>query len=152
MRRLQSPPRHASALVGVLAATLAVAAGCAPTIAPFSERAYEQAVSLKVEALSLMGDASEPFEAHRAEVEALRLDLAKAYEFAHGRPKNDLSAQQWAVLADPERNLLGGFLARWESAGSLSPVFTAEAQRLVADAFDTIIGLESGKLRPADVE
>ncbi len=139
-------------LVGALVAALAGAAGCAPSIAPFSERAYEQAVSLKVDALALMGDASEPYDDHRAEVETVRRDLAKAYEFARGRPKNDLSARQWAVLADPERNLLGGFLARWESQGTLSPVFAAEAQRLVADAFDTIIGLESGKLRPADVE
>lgn len=127
-------------------------AACSPTIAPFSEHAYEQAVSLKVDALAVMGNATEPFDAHRAEVEALRSEVEKAYEFAHGRPKNDLSARQWALLKDPERNLLGGFLARWETAGSLSPLFVTESQRLVAGAFDTIIGLESGKVRPADIE
>lgn len=139
-------------LLAVCLAALAAWAGCAPSIAPFSERAYEQAVSLKVEALTLMGKATEPFAEHRAEVAALRLDLDKAYEFARGRPRNDLSARQWAILSDSDRNLLGGFLARWETEGSLSPVFVSEAQRLVADAFDTVIGLESGKLRPEDAE
>jgi hypothetical protein len=127
-------------------------AGCAPTIAPFSERAYEQAVELKVEALAVMGAATEPFEPHRDAVEALRLDLDKAYEFARGRPDNELSARQWAILRDPDRNLLGGFLARWEAEGALSPFFVTEAQALVADAFDTVIGLESGKVRPDAVD
>lgn len=126
--------------------------GCAPTIAPFSARAYEQAVALKVEALALMTAATEPFEAHRDEVEALRLEVDKAYEFARGRPDNELSARQWAILRSPDRNLLGGFLARWEAASTLSPVFVAEAQGLVADAFDTVIGLESGKVRADAVE
>lgn len=126
--------------------------GCAPTIAPFSERAYEQAVELKVEALAVMGAATEPFDAHRDAVETLRLELDKAYEFAHGRPDNELSARQWEILRSPDRNLLGGFLARWEAQGSLSPFFVTEAQGLVADAFDTVIGLESGKVRPGTVE
>lgn len=126
--------------------------GCAPTIAPFSERAYEQAVELKVEALAVMGAATEPFDDHRAAVEAVRFELDKAYEFAAGRPDNEISARQWQILRDPERNLLGGFLARWETAGTLSPFFVTEAQGLVADAFDTVIGLESGKVRPDAVE
>ncbi len=136
----------------VLLLALLALAGCAPTIAPFSEAAYEQAVSLKVESLALMGAATEPFDAHRDAVEALRLELEKAYEFALGRPQNEISARQWAILTAADRNLLGGFLARWEAQGTLSPVFVAEAQRVVADAFDTVIGLESGKLRPDDLE
>ncbi len=135
--------------LGILLLALA---GCAPSIAPFSEHAYEQAVSLKVESLALMETATEPFDDRRDEVETLRKELEKAYEFAQGRPKNEISARQWAILKDPDRNLLGGFLTRWEAQGSLSPVFVTEAQRLVADAFDTIIGLESGKVRPDDIE
>lgn len=124
--------------------------GCAPTISPYSAAAYEQATSLKVESLAVMDRATEPFAAHVAEVEALRLRLAKAHEFARGRPRNDESARQWEILVDPERNLLGGFLRRWEQQSTLSPVFVEEAKRLIAQAFDTIIGLESGKIRRAD--
>lgn len=143
------PMRHAAPAILFVLLTIV---GCAPTIAPFSARAYEQAVELKVEALAVMGAATEPFEAHRDEVKALRLELDKAYEFARGRPDNEISARQWAILRDPDRNLLGGFLARWEREGTLSPFFVTEAQGLVADAFDTVIGLESGKVRPDTVE
>ncbi len=124
--------------------------GCAPTISPYSPTAYELATSLKVESLALMAKATEPYERHAAEVDALRLQLAKAHEFARGRPRNEESTRQWAILLDPERNLLGGFLARWQESSTLSPAFVEQAQQLVADAFDTIIGLESGKIRRAD--
>ena len=127
---------------------LGLATGCAPRLAPFSELAYEQAISLKVDALALTSHAAEPFARHREAALALTLRLEKAYEFARGRPRNEISAQQWEILRDPERNLLGGFLRRWESASTLSPAFIEEARRLIADAFDTIIGLESGKIKP----
>ena len=126
----------------------ALAVGCAPRLAPFSELAYEQATALKVDALALTSRANEPFARHREAVADLTLRVEKAYEFARGRPRNEISTQQWEILKDPERNLLGGFLRRWESASTLSPAFIEEARRLIADAFDTIIGLESGKIKP----
>jgi len=129
----------------------AAVASCGPTISTFSPIAYEQATSLKVDALALMGRATEPYADHRAETESLTVRLAKAYEFAKGRPNNDISAQQWRILIDPERNLLGGVLARWRKESKLSPTFVTEAKGLVSDAFDTIIGLESGKIQPDQV-
>lgn len=134
--------------VRALCCLLPLAIGCAPRLAPFSELAYEQAISLKVDALALTSHATEPFARHREAVADLTLRVEKAYEFARGRPRNEISAQQWDILRDPERNLLGGFLRRWETASTLSPVFIEEARRLIADAFDTIIGLESGKIKP----
>jgi hypothetical protein len=124
---------------------------CRPTISTFSPVAYEQATSLKVDALAVMDRATEPYAEHRAEAESLGVRLAKAYEFAKGRPKNDLSARQWQILIDPERHLLGGFLARWKKEAKLSTTFVTEAKGLVSDAFDTVIGLESGKLKPDQV-
>lgn len=132
-------------------ALLALLASCAPSISQFSATAYEQATALKVEALSLMAKAIEPYAQHEADVSALTLRVAKAYEFAKGRPKNEISARQWAILADPTRNQLGGFLERWKRDSSLSPGFVAEMRGIVGDAFDTIIGLESGKLKPEQV-
>ncbi len=126
-------------------------AGCAPTISTFSPIAYEQATSLKVDALGLLDRATEPYGDHRVAAESLTVRLAKAYEFAKGRPRNDLSARQWQILIDPVRNLLGGFLARWKKESKLSAAFVAEAKELVSDAFDTIIGLESGKIQPDQV-
>ena len=121
------------------------------TISSFSPAAYEQATSLKVDALALMEKATDPFNGHESEVEALTSRVEKAYEFAKGRPKNEISTRQWALLKDPDRNLLGGFLKRWKEKSVLSSVFIEQAKGLVADAFDRIIGLESGKVKPQDV-
>ncbi len=72
-------------------------------------------------------------------------DLSKAYEYAKGRPNNEESTRQWALMRDPEENLLAGFLKRWEEQGSMPQPFVAEAKDIISDAFDTIIELESGK-------
>jgi len=84
-------------------------------------------------------------------VDILKTELNKAYEFAKGRPNNDISTKQWETLISPDGNLLGGFLKRWKEEGTLSQMFVAEMQILVADAFDTIIGLESGKINPSEI-
>jgi len=87
-----------------------------------------------------------PWSDASALVERLQTDLDVALEYAKGRPKNGFSTAQWERLLDPEGHLLGGFLARWEDEGTLGPTFIVEAKRLVSDAFDTISGLESGKV------
>ena len=125
---------------------------CAPTISAFSLIAYEQATSLKVDALALMDKATGSYGDHEQDVAMLNLRLAKAYEFAKGRVKNEISAHQWEILLDPNRNLFGGFLTRWKDKSTLSPTFIRDAKGLVADAFDTIIGLEGGKLKPEQVK
>ena len=122
------------------------------SISVFSPEAYKQAVDLKVESLNLMSFATSPFEDYQDDVATLRTELTKAYEFASGRPDNELSAQQWEILIDEEGNLLGGFLKRWENEGTLGEMFVTEMQMLVSDAFDTIIGLESGKIDPSELK
>ena len=122
------------------------------SISQFSQVAYNQAVSLKVESLSLMSYATEEYTKYKAEVNYLKKELRKAYEFAKGRPDNEISTKQWEILIDENRNLLGGFLKRWKDEGTLSETFVSEAQLLVGDAFDTIIGLESGKVKPSEIQ
>jgi hypothetical protein len=146
-RFARSPVVRAS----LIASLLLVAIACT-TIAPFSQVAYEQATSLKVESLSLMDKAVDPYQTHKAEVETLRLKIAKAYEYAKGRPLNTLSTSQWEVLMNPSRSLLGGFLARWEREAILTATFIEQAKGIVSDAFDTISALESGKTKASDVK
>jgi hypothetical protein len=126
-------------------------AGCS-TIAPLSQKAYEQATSLKVEALATMDKAIEPFSHQKQEVEALKLNVEKAYEYAKGRPQNEETTRQWAIIKDPARNSLGGFLKRWEDSQTLTKEFIQEAKGLVSDGFDTVIELESGKRKPTDAQ
>jgi len=120
------------------------------SISVFSPEAYKQAVELKVESLELMSFATMPYTDYEEEVINLNTELDKAFEFSKGRPDNEISTEQWRILIDEEGNLLGGFLKRWEAEGSLSEMFVSEMQILVSDAFDTIIGLESGKIDPSE--
>jgi hypothetical protein len=122
------------------------------SISPYSPTAYQYATSLKVESLMLMDKATEPYATHQAEVAALVTKIDIAYEYAKGRPKNEISTRQWEILKAPDHHLLGGFLQRWKHESQLSGPFVTEAKGLVADAFDTIIGLESGKVTPAEVQ
>lgn len=122
-------------------------AACAPSISPYSHIAYQYGVDLKVDALSLMDDAEKSFAEHERDVDRLKTDLEKAYEFARGRPLNEHSTSQWEIMIDPEAHLLGGFLARWQTEERLTRAFIVESKALIAAAFDTIIQLESGKIR-----
>ncbi len=121
-------------------------------IAPYSHFSYQQATSLKVEALALMDKATEQSASHENEIKEVETRIEKAYEYAKGRPKNKFSTEQWQILKDPNRNLLGGFIKRWRKESTLSTYFIKEAKGLVADAFDTISGLESGKIKKSDVK
>jgi hypothetical protein len=128
-----------------LVLVLSILAACSNLIAVYSQTAYEQATSIKAESLVLMSKATEPYSQHAQEVAALMLNVDKAYEYAKGRPRNEISTEQWAKIKDPNSNLLGGFLKRWEEQGRLSSVFVKEAEAQIAKAFDQIIELESGK-------
>ena len=130
------------AFAALLAATACI------RIASYNETEYQYATSLKAEALALMDKATEPYAQHQADAEKLTLDLSKAYEYAAGRPKNEISAKQWQILKDPSRNLLGSFLARWQTEKTLGATYVAEKKLQISDAFDTISALESGKPKP----
>jgi len=132
------------------ALTLSLTIWSCASISVFSPEAYKQAVELKVESLELMSFATMPYADYEEDVINLNTELDKAFEFSKGRPDNEISTEQWRILIDEEGNLLGGFLKRWETEGSLSEMFVSEMQILVSDAFDTIIGLESGKIDPSE--
>lgn len=111
----------------------------------YSEQAYQQAVTLKVESLNLMDKATESYDNHQEEVEALRIELQKAYEYAKGRPQNTESTQQWGIMIDPEGSLLGGFLRIWEEKGEVSSTLIDQSKGNIEEGFDIIMELESGK-------
>jgi hypothetical protein len=132
-------------LILVVSTLAAAASACSSLIAAYSQPAYEQATSIKAESLVLMSKATEPYSQHAQEVTALMLNVDKAYEYAKGRPNNEISTEQWEKMKDTNSNLLGGFLRRWKEQGQLNPAFVREAGAQIAKAFDQIIELESGK-------
>lgn len=138
-----------SALVVVLLSSF-LFLQCSP-IANYSPVAYEQVVTLKVESLEVMSLATDEYSDNEEIVNELISNLNIAREFSKGRPDNEISTKQWEILLDAEKNLLGGFLKRWIESGTLSEMFIDEMKMIVSDAFDTIIGLESGKIKPSEI-
>lgn len=133
-------------------AVLALAIGACTTISRYDQAAYQHAVNAKVDALTVMNKATGGYDEHQKEIESLMTELDKAYEYDRGRPLNIITVAQWNILRDPDRNLLGGFLKMWKAKGTLSSTFVAEKKTQIADAFDQIIQLESGKLKPSQVK
>jgi len=120
-------------------------AACVPLIGPYSPTAYKNATGLKAETLALMDKANTPYAANDGRVDALMVEIDKAYEYVHGIPANDLSARQWAILKKPDGELLGRFFGRWKSEGTLKPAYISEFKGIISDAFDEIICLEANK-------
>jgi hypothetical protein len=130
-----------------LLAVLGLFAGCS-TISTYDQAAYEHATNAKVDALALMDKATADYSAYREEIATVDLELKKAYEYDKGRPLNERTLQQWDVMMNPDRDLFAGFLRDWERKGHFKPVALTERKSKVAEGFDQIIGLESGKLKP----
>ena len=145
IKRSPIPALTVFVLIGLLSVSCS-------SVSVYSPEAYKQAVDLKIESLNLMSFATMPYGDYEEDVAFLKTELNKAYEFAKGRPDNEISTNQWEILLDEDRSLLGGFLKRWEEEENLSEMFVEEAQLLVSDAFDTIIGLESGKINPSELK
>ena len=117
------------------------------TIGPFNETAYKMSTSLKVDSLALIDKSNETFESHKKETADLEIELFKAYEYAKSRPKNEESTKQWAIMVDPDKHLMGGFLKKWEADKTLKPIFIKEAKQEISENFDRISELESGKAK-----
>jgi hypothetical protein len=120
---------------------------CTPLIGPHSPIAYQNATSLKAETLALIEKATEPYDAHKSEVEQLFVEVNKAHEFVKGVPSNSISARQWEILVKPDGDLMGKFFSRWATSESktLTPIYIGEFKHIISDAFDEIICLEANK-------
>jgi hypothetical protein len=127
---------------------LVLLTGCA-AITGYDATSYKTATDLKAEALLLIDKAKDPPSLHASEIEALRLKLRQAYEYEKGKgDRNRVTQEQWALLSDPNKALLGGFLKKWESENrGQSPAFLEGVSKNIAQAFDEIIKLESHKVK-----
>lgn len=124
--------------------------GCA-SISQFDQYAYVQTTSLKVDALQVMDLAVDDYSVHKDEITELKANLQKIYEYEKNRPKNEITVKMWEKLLNEDGHLIGGFLAKWENQGKQSPVFIAEAKKIIGPAFDQIAQLESKKIKPSEL-
>jgi hypothetical protein len=122
------------------------------TIANYDQAAYEHATAVKVDTLVVMSKATDPYASHQREIAELQIALDKAYEYDRNRPLNDITVKMWDKLRDPQRDLLGGFLREWKEDGPLLPKYVQHKKQQIGEGFDTIIQLESGKIKPSEAE
>ncbi len=111
----------------------------------FDQYSYQQAISLKVESGNLIDNATESYDDYDSEVKELLLDLQKMVEYEKNKPDNEVSYAMWNVMANKDKNLLAGFLKRWDEDEKLSEAFTKEAKLQIMEAFDLIIKYEAQK-------
>jgi hypothetical protein len=119
--------------------------GCAPSLSLYDQYALAQAISVKVDALNLMDQATDDYQAHQKEIAALNTEIEKIYEYDKWRTKDSLTIKQWDILKNPDGHLLGGFLSNWKKHGKESSVFIGDKKIEVSAAFDQIIKLELAK-------
>jgi hypothetical protein len=136
------PPPVRRLLFAIPAFVLALTA-CS-TIAPYDQAAYEHATSTKAEALLLMDRATTPYSQNTDKIDAVILDLTKAYEYDKGRATNQDTVTLWTKLLSPDA-LFGAFIRYWKTKGQLPSGYIEVKKKDVEDAFDQIIQLEQGK-------
>lgn len=124
--------------------------GCS-TISKFDQYAYTQTTSLKVDAINIMGQATQPFESHKVDVLNIQTSINKMLEYEKNRPKNEISEKMWTIVSDTTGHLFGGFVKRWQKENTLDAAFIKESQKQVSDSFDDISQLESGKIKPSQI-
>jgi hypothetical protein len=118
--------------------------GCG-SLSDFNQTAYNQAVSIKTDALSLITKANENYSDHQSEIDSLKSNVEQAYQFSKSIPNNTETTSQWEIIRDPQRNSLFGFLERWKNKNTLSDTFISQVKTTISFDFDMIINLENGK-------
>lgn len=120
---------------------------CAPTISLYDQHAYQETTSVKVDALDLMSQATDEYQAHAKEVQQLESQIQKIYEYEKNRPKNEITVRMWEKLKDKNEQLLGGFLQKWKMEERIAAAVVEGAKKNVGLAFDQIAQLEIQKIK-----
>lgn len=137
-------------LSGVVALVMLFMQSCATTGSIFDQYAYAQATNLKVDAMALMDSAVNNYSTQESNLQTFNLKMEKAYEYEKHRPNNQITTKMYEIIKSPEKHLLGGFLARWKTNGKLGKALVDESKGQIAEAFNYIVELESGKRKATD--
>ena len=111
----------------------------------FDQYSYQKTTELKVETLSVMGNATTMYKNQEEIVKKLLLDIEKLKEYEKNKPNNEITFAMWTIFTDKEKNLVGGFFKLWEEKQTLSPVFIEESKKQITEAFDLLIQYEIKK-------
>lgn len=108
--------------------------------------AIKNATDIRVEANRLIDNAVDAYGLHAQDAEFVQLRGLQALEYAKAKEDNYQTVKQWEILMDPDGNLLGGFLKKWEDKGSgFKMPFLSGVKKNIFSAIDEIIRLEKAK-------
>jgi len=114
--------------------------GCVST-PPFDQAEYERAITLKIDALSLLGNANKNFHLYQSDVSKVKKDMLFMLEYAKNKPNNEECITLWEKMIDPDGLLLGNILKEWELRGVLDDTYAQGLSKIISDRFDDIIEL-----------
>jgi hypothetical protein len=118
--------------------------------APYDQYSYQKAVEIKVDASRLMDKATTPYEEHTQEADNLLTEMEKMVVYKLNRPNNEISYRMWQLQSDADKNLLAGFLKKWNEKGKFSQAFLDEAKPQVMEAMNILIQYEGRKDKQAE--
>lgn len=114
-------------------------------MAKFDSYSFEKTIELKTKTLAVLDKSIENYSENAIRAKILLLELQVHYDYEKSKAHNELSAKQWENLINPESSLLIKYLMLWRTNEKLSPEFIQEAKKLINEAFDKIITLETKK-------
>jgi hypothetical protein len=123
-----------------------------PTISTYDSYAYTQTTSIKVDAINLMGMATEDYQSHKTDIAAVQNNIQKIYEYEKHRTHDTITVRQWKLLTDTTGHLFGGFIIKWRKEKQLDKVYIQDKEKQVGFAFDQIAELESKKIQPSNIK
>lgn len=134
-------------LLAKLSPLIAVFLFSCQTVSHYDETAYNNVISVKVDAWSIMGKATSSYDSNKDAIDTFNVSLRKAYEYDKNRPLNKDTTKMWEILMDPAGHSLGGFFTEWQKKGSIPhQVYIQFRQKQIGLEFDEIASAEQGKL------
>ena len=122
---------------------------CGSNMVPRDTFSIEQNEIIKNNVISLIKKGGKNYSEMAPQVESLKATINDQIEYERERgEKNMKTVEMWELMMNPDGNLLGGFLSRWENEGKLNGPFIKEVAKVVSSNFDKIIKLEKKKKKP----
>ena len=113
--------------------------------APFNAYSYQKSIEIKVQTEQLVTQASQSFGNHQLQIDQLQEQLKLILAYEKYRPNNEITYAMWQKLADPNTNLIGGFINLWQEKDKLSPAFLQEVKAQINQALELLIKYEVNK-------
>mgnify|MGYP006395388257 CR=1 FL=1 len=130
----------------ILAAIIVTLAGCSSY---YDHYTLTETVASQAMAQNLLNHATEPYQDHRAAIDAFEQQLDKMLIYEQTKDRNQIMLQMWTLLNNPDSSVQQ-FIKTWEDQGSMSPVFVEEYRPQVLQLFQLMIDYENKKDRQSE--